>query len=229
MPIISSWDKLTSKAKEALQAANHFASKRGNRELMPIHILSSLLSDREGIVIPLLSKMGVDSQAVLVEARRQIDLLPAVWSGGVLKAEPSSAASAVLAQAFEEAADLADEHVSTEHLLLAILGLEGDPAQALLSRNGAHRQAVLGALMTVRSSVHSAGPSPEARGGALELYARDLTDLARRGKLDPVIGRDEEIWRVVQVLLRRTKNNPVLIGEPGVGKTAIVEGLPSAL
>ena len=225
MPIISSWDKLTSKAKEALQAANYLASKRGNRELMPLHVLASLLSDREGMVVPVLSKIGVDSQAVLAEARRQIDCLPALWAGGALKAEPSRAASEVLGQAFEEAVDLNDEHVSTEHLLLAITGLENDPAQALLARHGAGREAVLSVLMTVRSPRQVAGQTPEAQGGALELYARDLTELARRGKLDPVIGRDDEIWRVVQVLLRRTKNNPVLIGEPGVGKTAIVEGL----
>ena len=225
MPITSSWDKLTSKAKEALQAANYLASKHGHRELMPLHVLATLLSDREGMVVPVLSKIGVDSHAVLAEVRRQIDRLPALWAGGALKAEPSWAASEVLEQAFEEAADLGDEHVSTEHLLLAIMGLENDPAQALLARHGAVREAVLPALMTVRSSRQVADQAPETVGGALELYARDLTDLARRGKLDPVIGRHDEIWRVVQVLLRRTKNNPVLIGEPGVGKTAIVEGL----
>ncbi|MGD0470666.1 MAG: ATP-dependent chaperone ClpB [Terriglobales bacterium] len=225
MPIIASWDKLTSKAKEVVQAANYLASKRGNPELTPLHVLASLLADREGTVVPVLSKIGVDSQAALAEARRQIDRLPALWAGGVLKAEPSSAASAVLEQAFQEAADLDDEHVSTEHLLLAILDLESDPAQALLARHGADRNAILIALTTVRSHHQAAGPTSETKSGTLELYARDLTDLARRGKLDPVIGRDDEIRRVIQVLLRRTKNNPVLIGEPGVGKTAIVEGL----
>jgi len=225
MPTIASWDKLTSKAKEAVQAANYLASKRGNPELMPLHVLASLLADREGMVVPVLSKLGIDSQAVLAEARLQIDRLPAVWAGGALKAEPSWAASEVLEQAFQEAADLNDEHVSTEHLLLAITGLDSDPAQALLARHGAHRDAILMALVTVRSPQQVAGPASETKYGALERYARDLTDLARRGKLDPVIGRDDEIRRVIQVLLRRTKNNPVLIGEPGVGKTAIVEGL----
>ena len=225
MPITASWDKLTSKAKEALQSANYLASKRGHRELTPLHLLASLLSDREGIVVPLLSKIGIDIQATIAEAHGQIDCLPAVWAGGALKAEPSWAASEVLGQAFQEAADLNDEHVSTEHLLLAIMGLESDPAQALLARQGAIRPAFLTALISARGSRQSSGPSSETRGGALELYARDLTELARRGKLDPVIGRDEEIWRVIQVLLRRTKNNPVLIGDPGVGKTAIVEGL----
>jgi ATP-dependent Clp protease ATP-binding subunit ClpB len=225
MPIISSWEKLTSKAKEAVQAANYLASKHGNPELTPLHMLASLLADREGVVVPVLSKIGVDSQAVLAEARRQIDCLPALWAGGALKAEPSWAASEVLGQAFEEAADLSDEHVSTEHLLLAIMGLENDPAQALLARHGAGRDAILRVLLSVRSPQQVAGQTSETPYGALERYARDLTDLARRGKLDPVIGRNDEIWRVVQVLLRRTKNNPVLIGEPGVGKTAIVEGL----
>jgi ATP-dependent Clp protease ATP-binding subunit ClpB len=225
MPIIASWDKLTSKAKQAVQAANYLASKRGNPELMPLHLLASLLADREGTVVPVLSKIGVDNQAALAEARRQIDRLPALWAGGALKAEPSSAASAVLERAFQEAADLGDEHVSTEHLLLAIMGLESDPAQALLARHGASRNAILMALTTVRNPQQAAGPTSETKYGVLELYARDLTDLARRGKLDPVIGRDDEIRRVIQVLLRRTKNNPVLIGEPGVGKTAIVEGL----
>ena len=225
MPIIASWDKLTSKAKQAVQAANYLASKRGNPELIPLHLLASLLADREGTVVPVLSKIGVDNQAALAEARRQIDRLPALWAGGALKAEPSSAASAVLEQAFQEAADLDDEHVSTEHLLLAIMDLESDPAQALLARHGASRNAILMALTTVRCPQQAAGPALETKNGTLELYARDLTDLARRGKLDPVIGRDDEIRRVIQVLLRRTKNNPVLIGEPGVGKTAIVEGL----
>jgi len=225
MPIISSWDKLTSKAKDAVQAANYLASKHGNRELVPLHLLASLLSDREGVVVPLLSKIGVDSQALLAEARRQINCLPALWTGGALKAEPSWAANEVLEHAFEEAADLGDEQVSTEHLLLAIMGLENDSAQSLLARHGAVRETVLTVLMTVRGARQVAGQTSETPGGALELYARDLTELARRGKLDPVIGRDDEIWRVVQVLLRRTKNNPVLIGEPGVGKTAIVEGL----
>ena len=224
MPIISSWDKLTSKAKEAVQAANYLASKQGNPELMPLHVLASLLADREGMVVPVLSRIGIDSQEVLTETRRQIDRLPALWAGGTLKAEPSRAASKVLEQAFEEAADLADEHVSTEHLLLAILRLDGDPARALLARHGADHSAILRVLVTMRSPQQVSEQS-EPRYGALERYARDLTDLARRGKLDPVIGRNDEIWRVVQVLLRRTKNNPVLIGEPGVGKTAIVEGL----
>jgi ATP-dependent Clp protease ATP-binding subunit ClpB len=225
MPMITSWEKLTSKAKEALQAANYLASQHGNPDLLPLHVLAGLLADREGMVAPVLSKLGIDRQAVLADARRQIDSLPALWAGGALKAEPSRAASEVLEQAFQEAADLGDEHVSTEHLLLALLALHHDPAQAVLARHGTSRGAVLAALMSVRRPTVETSQASGTEYGPLELYARDLTDLARRGKLDPVIGRDDEIWRVVQVLLRRTKNNPVLIGEPGVGKTAIVEGL----
>jgi ATP-dependent Clp protease ATP-binding subunit ClpB len=225
MPLTSSWDRLTSKAKEAIQAANYLATRRGHRELLPMHLLASLLSDREGMVVPLLSKIGVDVPVLRAEAQRQIEALPAMWAGGALKAEPSWAASEVLEQAFAEAEELSDEHVSTEHLLLAIMELENDAAAGLLTRHGAIRVAFLSALVTTRGTQRGTVQRPERGSAALELYGRDLTELARRGKLDPVIGRDEEIWRVMQVLLRRTKNNPVLIGEPGVGKTAIVEGL----
>jgi ATP-dependent Clp protease ATP-binding subunit ClpB len=224
--ITASWEKLTSKAKQAVQNASYLASKRGNAEVTPLHFLATLLADREGILVPLLSKIGVDRQAMLAEAQHMIDGLPAVWIGGALKAEPSWAASKALEQAFEEAADLAEEHVSMEHLLLAIVDLENDPARALLMRHGVDRHALLKALISIRSPGSAASAAvPENHYEALERYARDLTELARRDKLDPVIGRDDEIRRVVQVLLRRTKNNPVLIGEPGVGKTAIVEGL----
>jgi ATP-dependent Clp protease ATP-binding subunit ClpB len=225
MSITASWDKLTVTAKEAVQNAGYLASRRGNPELMPLHLLAALLADRDGMILPVLSKMGVDSRLALAEARQQIDCLPALWAGGVLKAEPSAAASAVLEQAFAEAEELNDEHVSTEHLLLAIMGLDSDPAQALLMRHGGDRRSLLRALLSVRNPQHVAAAVPENNDGTLALYARDLTEQARRGKLDPVIGRDEEIRRVIQVLLRRTKNNPVLIGEAGVGKTAIVEGL----
>ncbi len=227
MPMTTaSWEKLTSKAKQAVQNAKYLASKHGHAEITPLHLLATLLADREGILVPLLSKIGVDRQAMLADVQHMVAALPAVWIGGMLKAEPSWAASKVLEQAFEEAADLAEEHISTEHLLLAIADLENDPARALLMRYGADHNALLRALISIRSPGASASEAvPENHYEALERYARDLTELARRGKLDPVIGRDDEIRRVIQVLLRRTKNNPVLIGEPGVGKTAIVEGL----
>ncbi len=219
------WDKFTIKAQEAIQAANDLASQHGNPEMLPMHLLAALLADREGIVVPVLERIGADGQAILAEARRQIERLPKVSGGGATQASLSAAAGRVLDQAFKEADNFKDEYVSTEHLLLAIAQAKGDPAQALLAQQGATYDAILKALTSVRGTQRVTDQNPEAKYQALERYGRDLTELARRGKLDPVIGRDEEIRRVVQVLSRRTKNNPVLIGEPGVGKTAIVEGL----
>ena len=218
------WDKFTVKASEALQRANQLASEHGNPELMPLHILAALVEDKEGIVPPVLEKIGIGPQAILHDAYQEIDRLPKV-SGSAAQANLSSAANQLAERAFKEAANFKDEYVSTEHLLLAATQLKRDPAQEILARQGASYEAILKALTSVRGSQKVTDQNPEAKYQALERYARDLTELARRGKLDPVIGRDEEIRRVVQVLSRRTKNNPVLIGEPGVGKTAIVEGL----
>src|SRR5271167_4666061 len=223
MPI--RWDKFTIKAQEAIQAANDLASQHGNPEMLPAHLLAALLEDREGIVVPVLERIGADGQAILAEARRQIERLPKVSGGGATQASLSAAVGRVLDQAFKDADNFKDEYVSTEHLLLAIAQAKGDAAQALLGQQGATYDAILKALTSVRGTQRVTDQNPEAKYQALERYGRDLTEMARRGKLDPVIGRDEEIRRVVQVLSRRTKNNPVLIGEPGVGKTAIVEGL----
>jgi ATP-dependent Clp protease ATP-binding subunit ClpB len=222
MPI--RWDKFTVKAQEAVQRGNELASEHGNPELMPIHLLAALLEDKEGIVAPVLEKIGIGPQAILAEVYRDIEHLPKV-SGQAAQAALSNAANKLLEQAFKEGANFKDEYVSTEHLLLAITHLKQDAAQQILARQGATYDAILKALTTVRGSQKVTDQNPEAKYQALERYARDLTEQARRGKLDPVIGRDEEIRRLVQVLSRRTKNNPVLIGEPGVGKTAIVEGL----
>jgi ATP-dependent Clp protease ATP-binding subunit ClpB len=222
MPI--RWDKFTLKAQEAVQRANELASEHGNPELVPLHILAALSEDKEGIVAPILEKIGIGAQAVLHETYQAIDHLPKV-SGGAAQASLSQAANQLLERAFKEASNFKDEYVSTEHLLLASTQLKRDAAQEILARQGATYDAILKALTTVRGSQKVTDQNPEAKYQALERYARDLTEQARRGKLDPVIGRDEEIRRVVQVLSRRTKNNPVLIGEPGVGKTAIVEGL----
>ncbi|HVP51355.1 MAG TPA: ATP-dependent chaperone ClpB [Terriglobales bacterium] len=219
------WDKFTIKAQEAIQAANDLASQHGNPELQPVHVLAALLEDREGIVGPVLERIGADGQAILAAARAQIERLPKVSGGGATQVSLSAAVSRVFDQAFKQAENFKDEYVSTEHLLLAIAQAKGDPAQALLMQQGATHDAILKALTSVRGTQRVTDQNPEAKYQALERYGRDLTELARRGKLDPVIGRDEEIRRVVQVLSRRTKNNPVLIGEPGVGKTAIVEGL----
>src|SRR5580700_4181672 len=220
------WDKLTVKAQEAVQRANDIASEHGNPELQPVHILAALLEDHEGIVAPLLERVGLQVPAVQGEAMTQIDRLPKVSGGGAAaQATLSSAANQLLENAFKEASNFKDEFVSTEHLLLGMTKLKRDPAQEILSRAGATYDNILRALTAVRGNQTVTDQNPEAKYQALERYARDLTELARKGKLDPVIGRDEEVRRVIQVLSRRTKNNPVLIGEPGVGKTAIVEGL----
>jgi len=222
MPI--RWDKFTVKAQEAVQRASQLASEHGNPELRPIHLLAALLEDKEGIVPPVLEKIGIGPQAVLNEIYDEIDKLPKV-SGEASQASLSNEVNKLLEQAFKEASNFKDEYVSTEHLLLAITQLKRDRAPQILAQHGATYDAILRALTTVRGSQKVTDQNPEAKYQALERYARDLTEQARRGKLDPVIGRDEEVRRVVQVLSRRTKNNPVLIGEPGVGKTAIVEGL----
>jgi ATP-dependent Clp protease ATP-binding subunit ClpB len=220
------WDKFTVKAQEAVQRANELASEHGNPELMPLHLLAALVEDREGIVAPVLEKIGIGPQSVLSDLYKEIEKLPKVsGTSGVNQPSMSSQINEVLDKSFKEADTFKDEYVSTEHLLLALTDLKRDPAQQLLARFGATHDAILKALTAVRGSQRITDQNPEGKYQALERYARDLTEQARRGKLDPVIGRDEEVRRVVQVLSRRTKNNPVLIGEPGVGKTAIVEGL----
>jgi ATP-dependent Clp protease ATP-binding subunit ClpB len=218
------WDKFTVKAQEAMQRANELASEHGNPELQPLHILAALLEDKEGIVPPVLEKIGIGPQAALSEIYGALEKLPKV-SGASSQAGLSQVANQLLDRAFKEADNFKDEYVSTEHLLLAVTQLKQDAAQQILAHHGATHEAILKALTAVRGSQRITDQNPEAKYQALERYARDLTEQARKGKLDPVIGRDEEIRRVVQVLSRRTKNNPVLIGEPGVGKTAIVEGL----
>jgi len=219
------WDKFTVKAQEAVQRANQIASEHGNPELLPVHLLAALLEDKEGIVPPILEKIGVGPQVVLNEAYSEIDRLPKVSGEGANQASMSPALNQLIERAFKEASNFKDDYVSTEHLLLSATQSKKDAAQQILARHGATYDAILKALTSVRGSQKVTDQNPEAKYQALERYARDLTEQARRGKLDPVIGRDEEIRRVVQVLSRRTKNNPVLIGEPGVGKTAIVEGL----
>ena len=217
------WDRLTVKSQEAVQAASGFAAENGNPEVLPLHLMAALLEDREGVVIPVLEKIGVPVEQLLTGVNSAIEKLPKVQGG----AQPgmSSALQKVLEQGFKEAENFKDDYVSTEHLLLALSKAKNDPVQMALAAFGATHDAILKALSAVRGSQRVTDQNPEGKFQALEKYAKDLTDLARRGKLDPVIGRDEEIRRVIQVLSRRTKNNPVLIGEPGVGKTAIVEGL----
>ncbi len=217
------WERFTAKSQEALQAAAGLATDHGNPEVLPLHLMLALLRDREGVVLPVLERVGVVIPQLQTALTAAIDKLPKVQGG----AQPgmSNAVQKVLEQAFKEAENFKDDYVSTEHLLLALADAKRDPVQLALAALGGTHDAILKALAEVRGSQRVTDQNPEGKFQALEKYAKDLTDLARRGKLDPVIGRDEEIRRVIQVLARRTKNNPVLIGEPGVGKTAIVEGL----
>jgi ATP-dependent Clp protease ATP-binding subunit ClpB len=218
------WEKLTVKSQEAIQAAAAMAAENGNPEVLPMHLLAALLEDREGVVLPVLEGAGVRVQELLAGANAAISKLPKV-SGGNAQPGMSAVLKKVLDHASKEADSFKDEYVSTEHILLALTEIKGDPVRDALAAMGASHDAVLKALSAVRGSQRVTDQNPEGKFQSLEKYGKDLTDLARKGKLDPVIGRDEEIRRVVQVLARRTKNNPVLIGEPGVGKTAIVEGL----
>ena len=218
------WEKLTVKSQEAMQQAQGRAADYGNPEIQPVHLLLALVEDRGGVIPAVLEKIGVPTERLESNLHQVEEKLPRV-QGASGQPGPSNMLTKALEQAFREAANFKDEYVSTEHLLLGIAHLKGDAARDALIAVGATHEAILQALTAVRGSQRVTDQNPEGKFQALEKYAKDLTDLARRGKLDPVIGRDEEIRRVVQVLSRRTKNNPVLIGEPGVGKTAIVEGL----
>ena len=217
-------DKLTQKAQEAVQQSQALAEQNSGQVVHPMHLLVALAQESEGIVRPVLEKCGVQPAAIVAEGERQLGALPKA-SGAQPGMYLSQPLNQVLERAFDEALRFKDEFVSTEHLLLSIAEQRSDPAAQLLERAGASHDAILKALVGIRGKQRVTDQNPETKYQALERYAHDLTDSARKGKLDPVIGRDDEIRRVMQVLSRRTKNNPVLIGEPGVGKTAIVEGL----
>jgi ATP-dependent Clp protease ATP-binding subunit ClpB len=216
--------KLTLKSQTALEGAREQAVARNHQSIEPEHVLFALLSDPEGVVYPLLHRLGVSPRTVRDQVEAALDRVPKVYAQGGPQVGLSQATGAMLDRAFAEAQALTDEYVSTEHLLLAMLDTSSTVGK-LLEGVGLQRDQVLAALAEVRGRQRVTDQNPEEKYQALERYGRDLTELARRGKLDPVIGRDDEIRRVIQVLSRRTKNNPVLIGEPGVGKTAIVEGL----
>ncbi len=218
------WDKMTVKSQEAVQAAAAMAAEHGNPEVLPMHLLAALLEDREGIVLPVLEKIGVPAQQLLNAVNTAMGKLPKI-QGAQQQPNAGAALNRVLEQAFKEADNFKDEYVSTEHLLLSLAAQRNEQVQVALAAVGATHEAILKGLTQVRGTQRVTDQNPEGKFQALEKYAKDVTAQARAGKLDPVIGRDEEIRRVVQVLSRRTKNNPVLIGEPGVGKTAIVEGL----
>ncbi|HZO38210.1 MAG TPA: Clp protease N-terminal domain-containing protein, partial [Methylomirabilota bacterium] len=216
-------DKFTVKAQEALQAAQSKADQHNHQALEPEHVLSALLEQREGVVGPVLAKLGARPDAIQRELEAALGKLPSVRGGsGQYLGERTQK---TLERAQREAERLKDDYVSTEHLLLALAQDREGAAGRTLAGAGVNAEDIYKALVEIRGNQRVTDPNPEEKYQALQRYSRDLTDLARRGKLDPVIGRDEEIRRVIQVLSRRTKNNPVLIGEPGVGKTAIVEGL----
>jgi len=217
------FNKFTTKSQEAVQRAHELCTEHGNPELHPLHLLSALLAEREGIIAPLLEKLGTNRQQLGSMVESELAHLPKVSGGGV-SPQVGREIRNVFEEAQKRAATLKDEYVSAEHLLLALCSVPSK-AQQTLELNAISADDVLAAMEKVRGSARVTDPDPEAKFQALEKYGIDLVERANRGKLDPVIGRDHEIRRVVQVLSRRTKNNPVLIGEPGVGKTAIAEGL----
>jgi ATP-dependent Clp protease ATP-binding subunit ClpB len=218
-------DKFTMKSQEALQQAQTLAESKGHQEIQAEHLLQVLLQQPEGVVLPVLQKMGIAPPPLLAAVEEKINRLPKVSGGGFGQVYLSARLKRVLDHAFKLANEMRDEYVSQEHLFLALLASKDSTVAETLLAKGVNKDRFLAALVSVRGSQRVTDPNPEEKYQALEKYARNLTDEARRGKLDPVIGRDDEVRRVVQVLSRRTKNNPVLIGEPGVGKTAIVEGL----
>ena len=218
-------NKLTIRARSAIEGAHGQAVARNHQEIQPEHVLLALLSEPEGVVYPLLQHLGAAPKTLRDRVDEALDKLPKVFAQGTPEARFSPATSRLLATAADEAEALTDEYISTEHLLLAMLAAGSSGAARVLLDAGITRDGVLSALAEVRGRSRVTSENPEDTLQALEKFGRDLTEAARKGKLDPVIGRDEEVRRVIQVLSRRTKNNPVLIGEPGVGKTAIVEGL----
>jgi ATP-dependent Clp protease ATP-binding subunit ClpB len=217
------FDRLTVKAAESLQQAANAARQAGNPSIEDLHLLAALLAQEEGTVVPVLQKLGVNVTRLLTEVEAATKRLPTQYGGS--QPSISRELNDILDRSEQEARELKDEYISTEHFLLALAEKKGSATRDLLSAQGATRDSLMEALQQVRGAHRVTDQNPEEKYQALQRYSIDLTERARRGKLDPVIGRDEEIRRIVQVLSRRTKNNPVLIGEPGVGKTAIVEGL----
>jgi len=220
------FDKFTIKAQEAVHEAQELAESKRQQQILAVHLLEVLLTQEQGIVVPLLKKLGIDTKIILDKTLATVNKLPQIsGSGAPGQAYVSAELRDTFNLAWEEASKLKDEYVSTEHLLLALVGLRNTTAGRILNEAGVQKENIYTALKEIRGSQRVTDQNPEEKYQALERYSKDLVELARRGKLDPVIGRDDEIRRVIQVLSRRTKNNPVLIGEPGVGKTAIVEGL----
>jgi len=219
------FDKFTIKSQELIQIAQSMASSHSHQQIEPEHLLLTMLKEPEGIARAMLSKLGVSTNDISRELSNAIDKLPKVSGGAAGDAYISPRSKSVLDAAFAEAAKMKDQYVSIEHIFISISDEKKGEAARILKSKGITRESILKVLKDIRGSQRITDPNPEEKYQALDKFSRNLTDLARLGKLDPVIGRDDEIRRIVQVLSRRTKNNPVLIGEPGVGKTAIVEGL----
>ncbi len=219
------FDKFTLKAQEAIQNAQEVASRKGHQQIEPEHLLYALLEQGEGIIAPILGKIGAKADSILQDVLEALDQMPKVSGAGYGDAYISPRLKAVLDRSLKEAAQMKDEYVSVEHILLAILEDSDARAARILISHGLSRDTILKTLIDIRGGQRVTDANPEDKYQAIERFSRDLTEMASGDKLDPVVGRDDEIRRVIQVLSRRTKNNPVLIGEPGVGKTAIVEGL----
>jgi ATP-dependent Clp protease ATP-binding subunit ClpB len=217
------FDRFTIKSQELIQNAQQLASNYGNQQIEPAHLLSAMLDETDGVARSVFKRLGVSGDGIARETTEAVERLPKISGSGDIYL--SSTTKSLLASAFTEAGKMKDEYTSVEHILLALCDKNAGEAFRILSASGVTREAILKVLMDIRGNQRITDPNPEEKYEALKKFSRDLTDSARSGKLDPVIGRDEEIRRIVQVLSRRTKNNPVLIGEPGVGKTAIVEGL----
>lgn len=216
-------DKFTIKSQEAIQEAQQFAASKGHQQVDPLHLLACLLQQQHGVVVPILKKLGANSDKILAKTQDAVDSLPQV--SGAQGQYVSNDLNEILNKAIVEAGRLKDEYVSTEHILIALSDKKQSTAGRILFECGVNKDDIFAALKDIRGSQRITDQNPEEKYQALERYSKDLVELATKGKLDPVIGRDDEIRRVIQVLSRRTKNNPVLIGEPGVGKTAIAEGL----
>jgi ATP-dependent Clp protease ATP-binding subunit ClpB len=218
-------EQFTIKAREALDAAQSLARQRGHQQLTPLHLLLALLQQTGGVVRPIVQRLGVDAGGLIAAVQGELDRLPQVKGAAGAQLYMSPELTSALDDAEKQARRFKDDYVSSEHVLLALAAAPGSPAGRLLQEHGVTRDGLLAALKEVRGGQRVTDENPEEKYQALERYARDLVEMARRGKLDPVIGRDREIRKVIQVLGRRTKNNPVLVGDPGVGKTAIAEGL----
>ncbi|HVK40188.1 MAG TPA: Clp protease N-terminal domain-containing protein [Candidatus Kapabacteria bacterium] len=219
------FQKLTLKSQETMQAAQEIASSYGNQYIEPVHLLGAMLQDSAGIIPPMLMKIGANVNYLKLKVNEAIEAIPKVSGATVGNQYLSQSTGKLIESAMKEAEKMGDEFVSVEHLLLAAADESATPAGRLLRDQGVTHDTVLASLRSIRGSQRVTDQNPEDKYQALTRYGRNLNDAVRKGKLDPVIGREEEIRRVMQVLMRRTKNNPVLIGEPGVGKTAIAEGI----